>query len=284
MCSSCSTRRPAGATGRPSCRRRAHAASGRWAGRQLGRLHAATAGDADVAAAFGDYEAFAQLRLRAVSRNRDGPPPPARRRHPTARRGAARRAHVPRTRRLRAQEHPARPRRRAGCWTRRSRTWSSGLRPGVLPRVPAAHGAAAAGARGGLQRDHRGASPRPTAAARARRRPAGGRWRSTPARCCSRAPTAARRRRSSRPRAWRARALGRAHCCSIRRPTWRRSWRHARERALDRAGARVRGARFARNADGGLHVSLAGGAQACATVPAGASTGRHEAHERRDGG
>jgi enolase len=31
-------------------------------------------------------------------------------------------------------------------------------------------------------------------------------------------------------------------------------------------------------------ISLAGGAQGCATVPAGASTGRHEAHERRDGG
>jgi len=31
-------------------------------------------------------------------------------------------------------------------------------------------------------------------------------------------------------------------------------------------------------------VSLTGGAQACATVPAGASTGRHEAQERRDGG
>jgi enolase 1/2/3 len=31
-------------------------------------------------------------------------------------------------------------------------------------------------------------------------------------------------------------------------------------------------------------VTLGGGAQACATVPAGASTGRHEAHERRDGG
>ena len=31
-------------------------------------------------------------------------------------------------------------------------------------------------------------------------------------------------------------------------------------------------------------VTLAGGAQACATVPSGASTGRHEAHERRDGG
>jgi Ser/Thr protein kinase RdoA (MazF antagonist) len=42
---------------------RAHAASGHWAGETLGRLHAATAGDADVAAAFGDYEAFAQLRL-----------------------------------------------------------------------------------------------------------------------------------------------------------------------------------------------------------------------------
>jgi aminoglycoside phosphotransferase (APT) family kinase protein len=42
---------------------RPHAASGRWAGETLGRLHAATAGDAEVAQAFGDYEAFAQLRL-----------------------------------------------------------------------------------------------------------------------------------------------------------------------------------------------------------------------------
>jgi 5-methylthioribose kinase len=42
---------------------RPHAASGRWAGETLGRLHAATAGDADVAAAFDDYEAFEQLRL-----------------------------------------------------------------------------------------------------------------------------------------------------------------------------------------------------------------------------
>ena len=31
-------------------------------------------------------------------------------------------------------------------------------------------------------------------------------------------------------------------------------------------------------------VTLSGGAQACAIVPSGASTGRHEAHERRDGG
>ncbi|HET6173307.1 MAG TPA: phosphotransferase [Gaiellales bacterium] len=42
---------------------RPHAASGHWAGETLGRLHAATAGDAEVAAAFADYEAFAQLRL-----------------------------------------------------------------------------------------------------------------------------------------------------------------------------------------------------------------------------
>jgi 5-methylthioribose kinase len=42
---------------------RAHAASGRWAGDTLGRLHAATAGDAEVAAAFCDYEAFEALRL-----------------------------------------------------------------------------------------------------------------------------------------------------------------------------------------------------------------------------
>ena len=42
---------------------RAHAASGSWAGDTLGRLHSATAGDAEVAAAFADYEAFAKLRL-----------------------------------------------------------------------------------------------------------------------------------------------------------------------------------------------------------------------------
>jgi aminoglycoside phosphotransferase (APT) family kinase protein len=42
---------------------RPHAAAGGWAGDTLGRLHAATAGDADVAAAFDDYEAFALLRL-----------------------------------------------------------------------------------------------------------------------------------------------------------------------------------------------------------------------------
>jgi aminoglycoside phosphotransferase (APT) family kinase protein len=42
---------------------RPHAASGAWAGDTLGRLHAGTAGDAEVAAAFADYEAFELLRL-----------------------------------------------------------------------------------------------------------------------------------------------------------------------------------------------------------------------------
>jgi 5-methylthioribose kinase len=42
---------------------RVHADNGTWAGDTLARLHTATAGDAEVAAAFGDYEAFAQLRL-----------------------------------------------------------------------------------------------------------------------------------------------------------------------------------------------------------------------------
>ena len=61
------------------CRRaRACRASGRWAGETLGRLHSATAGDAEVAAAFGDYEAFAQLRLEpnhgvVMERLRPGP-------------------------------------------------------------------------------------------------------------------------------------------------------------------------------------------------------------------
>jgi 5-methylthioribose kinase len=42
---------------------RVHADAGSWAGDTLGRLHTATAGDAEVAAAFNDYEAFAELRL-----------------------------------------------------------------------------------------------------------------------------------------------------------------------------------------------------------------------------
>jgi 5-methylthioribose kinase len=42
---------------------RVHADTGTWAGDTLAQLHTATAGDAEVAAAFGDYEAFAQLRL-----------------------------------------------------------------------------------------------------------------------------------------------------------------------------------------------------------------------------
>ncbi len=46
-----------------AARQRPHAASGAWAGDTLGRLHAGTAGDAEVAAAFADYEAFELLRL-----------------------------------------------------------------------------------------------------------------------------------------------------------------------------------------------------------------------------
>jgi aminoglycoside phosphotransferase (APT) family kinase protein len=42
---------------------RAHASAGSWAGDTLGRLHTATAGDAGIAAAFDDHEAFALLRL-----------------------------------------------------------------------------------------------------------------------------------------------------------------------------------------------------------------------------
>ena len=42
---------------------RAHAATGGWAGDTLGRLHASSAGDAEIAAAFDDYEAFELLRL-----------------------------------------------------------------------------------------------------------------------------------------------------------------------------------------------------------------------------
>jgi aminoglycoside phosphotransferase (APT) family kinase protein len=42
---------------------RPHASAGEWAGDTLGRLHAATAGDAEIAAAFDDHEAFGLLRL-----------------------------------------------------------------------------------------------------------------------------------------------------------------------------------------------------------------------------
>ena len=42
---------------------RVHSAAGTWAGETLARLHAATAGDAEVAAEFDDHEAFELLRL-----------------------------------------------------------------------------------------------------------------------------------------------------------------------------------------------------------------------------
>ena len=42
---------------------RVHVEAGSWAGDTLGRLHAATAGDAEVAAEFDDHEAFELLRL-----------------------------------------------------------------------------------------------------------------------------------------------------------------------------------------------------------------------------
>ncbi len=43
---------------------RVHEDAGRWAGETLGTWHARTAGSADVAARFDDFEAFEQLRLR----------------------------------------------------------------------------------------------------------------------------------------------------------------------------------------------------------------------------
>ena len=145
---------------------RAHAASGRWAGETLGRLHSATAGDAEVAAAFGDYEAFAQLRLEpyhgVVMERLPRPRPCA----GAARRRAARRAHVPRARRLRTQEHPARPRRRVGAGRRGRALRPPGLRPRVLPRVPAAHGARAPRALRRPAASSCTASPRPTPVAR----------------------------------------------------------------------------------------------------------------------
>ncbi len=267
--------------GRVARRRRAPGPATRSA-----RLHAATAGDAEVAAAFGDYEAFAQLRLEPyygtvmerlpqlaaalaplVDELRDG-------------------AHLPRARRLRAQEHAARARRRVAARRGGRARRAPGLRSRVLPRVPAAHGRAEAGARGGLQPCSSSASRRPTRVARGalatppprRRRPHRRDGARTHRRPLARvvplgdcAPDAPARSASG--------------CCWTRRPTWPQSWRRADERPLDRAGARVRGARLARDADGRLRRSRSrGGAEACATIPSGASTGRHEAHERRDGG
>ncbi len=135
---------------------RAHAASGRWAGDTLGRLHAATAGDAEVAAAFCDYEAFEALRLQpyhgAVMERIPQLAPALR---PLADE-LRERPHLPRARRLRPEEHPARPRRLVGARHGGRALRPPGLRSGLLPRLPAADGSAAAGAGAGLQRARAG--------------------------------------------------------------------------------------------------------------------------------
>ena len=90
--SCCSTHRPAGATGRPSCSRAARTRP-RAAGPAT-RSAACTprrAGDAEVAAAFDDYEAFALLRLAPYYGTAMRAAPPPRRGDRAARAGAARR-------------------------------------------------------------------------------------------------------------------------------------------------------------------------------------------------
>ena len=155
--SCCSTRRRlAQLAGRVARRPRAYRV------RPLGRRHArrACTRDGGRRRGRGRVRRLRGLRAaatRAVSRSRDGAPPPARRRARAARRGAARRAHLPRARRLRAQEHPARARRRLDARRGGRARRQSGLRPRVLPRLPLAHGACSKPrARGLLQRDPRG--------------------------------------------------------------------------------------------------------------------------------
>ena len=201
---------------------RPHAASGRWAGETLGRLHAATADDADVAQAFADYEAFAQLRLDPYHGVVMERLPRARSGTAAADRGAAQCAHVPRARRLRTKEHPARQRRRMGAGRRGCALWAPGLRPRVLPGVPAPHGTRAPGSGSGVQRARAGLHGRIRAPLGAHRGDTASRWPPIRVRCCSRARTDARRRRSSAPARRGVRALSGRSCCSIRRPTSRR--------------------------------------------------------------
>ena len=186
---------------------------------------------------------------RAVSRSRDAAAPPARRRAASRwSRSCAMRAPASCTATMRPRTSCSAPT-APGCSTWRSRTMvipSSTCRSSS--RSPA-HGAPAARAGARLQRArrelHGRLRPRARRPSLLRRPP----WPRTPARCCWRAPTAARLRRSSARAPSSARARSAGSCCSTRRLIWRRSWRHAHERALDRAGARVRGARFARDAD-----------------------------------
>ena len=232
---------------------RSHADAGRWAGETLGRLHAATAGDAEVAAAFGDYEAFAAAAARAVLRHRDGAPSAARTGARAARGGAARaRASAscmattrPRTCCSGATAH--------GCSTPRSRT--SGTRSSISrsssrsrcsrpcrsprSRRPAAGSPSVSREPTRVAREHsrprrRDRRPHRRDGARAHRRalardlPLGGRRQAR-----ARARQAAAARSGARPRRGRGvvRMSGRSH----------------------RARARVRGARLARNADGRVH-------------------------------
>ncbi len=103
---------------------------------------------------------------RAVSRNRDRAPPPPRGCAHTARRRAARQPRVPRARRLRTQEHPARARRRLDPRRGGRARREPGLRSRLLPRLPPAHGRAEATARRRRAARSPPASRRPTSAGR----------------------------------------------------------------------------------------------------------------------
>ena len=263
---------------------RAHAASGAWAGDTLGRLHTATAGDAEVAAAFADYEAFAQLRLEPyhgavierlphlaaalaplVEELRDsrvclvhGDYAP--KNVLLGRDGAwildAEVAHVGNPvfdlaffiayPLLTAVQKP----RLAGAVQRARRRIHSRL------RAPGAPADAAA------ERDHR---PHGGHGARPHRRPLA---RGLPR--CPRGQARAQARRASPARPGAGSGGGRG----VMRVSERAIERVLGFEALDSRGTPTVA----------CVVTLSGGAQACAIVPSGASTGRHEAHERRDGG
>ena len=174
-----------------------------------------------------------------------------------------------------------------GCSTRRSRTTgipsstsrssspSPCSRRSSSPSSPPACSELVAGFTAAYGRRARGARSR-------RRRP----WPPTPARCCWRAPTAARLRRSSAraPSSGRARSAERLLLDPTPDLGGDRGVMRMSERSIEQRARRSRRSIRAARPPSPASSRLAGGAQACATVPAGASTGRHEAHERRDGG
>ena len=273
---------PAGATGRPSCSpaaRTRHPAAG--PATRSARLHAATAGDAEVAAAFGDYEAFAQLRLEPyhgvvmqrlpqlaaalqplVDELRD------------ARTCLVHGDYAPKNILLGPD----------GAWVLDAEVAHYGHPVFDLafflafPLLTALQRPELAPACSELVEGFTTAYAHARAGARRRSGALAGRAHGRDAAGAHRRPLAGDVPRRSRARAG-ARARPAAAARSGARPGGGGGVMRVSERSIEQVLA------FEALDSRGTPtvacvVSLAGGAQACATVPAGASTGRHEAHER----